>query len=473
MQAYRRAYEVDGKKGRLSQEGLLRLMGQVDPIYLERYNHSTVARWESGSTRPTRERLDAFGRALDLSVAEIQGMMWLAGLHEDDETTQPPQTVGQLTAGTAGDVLDVIASQDAVAANSSTGVSYANQVTRYILTKFALPGLTVSALGYILALLGWNAGWLMSLYVIFAVFLVMVQGFLRMRRSHELREIYFITVFFLLSGSLLQAPAIRMDPYGFYSVGDFANTPIPYLLAAMVNIFLALIAGLMFDFLWRWQYSSGRGFKNSCHRAAWTTFPPLLFVYIFALIFCCQGTWIFLLLVFSIMGAAFMSILVMRDNEMSFRGWEKRLMMQAAFGVILVLTALGGASILILYLDPSPLAIPDHNLLRSWLIDFDALGYSPDELLERYRIAAALSSMFTFIYMVLVLGGSVLVTIYRLDIEDPPVPAGEPEGSAESIVAGQTEKNLTSATLVDGALDPRVWLQSGRESLWPTKQSGD
>ena len=34
MQAYRCAYEVDGKKGRLSQEGLLKLMGQADPVYL-------------------------------------------------------------------------------------------------------------------------------------------------------------------------------------------------------------------------------------------------------------------------------------------------------------------------------------------------------------------------------------------------------------------------------------------------------
>ena len=274
--------------------------------------------------------------------------------------------------------------------------------------------------GYVLARFGWNAGWIMALYVSMAVFLVMVQGFLRVRRSHELREIYFLSVFFLLSGNLLQAPATKMDPYGFYVLGEFANTPFPYVLATLVNIVVALIAGLMFDYLWRWQYQSSRGFKNIYHRATWTAFPPLLVVYVFSLFFGCMGMWIFLMLVFSIMGGTFMAILTLRDKEIMFRNWERKLLMQAAMGIVLVLTGIGAASILVLYLEPSPLAIPDHTLVRSWEIDFDALGYSPDELLERYRAGAVWSSLSTLIYMVIVLGGSLLVTIYRLGREDSP-----------------------------------------------------
>ena len=475
MQSYRRAYESDGKKGRLSQEGLLKLMGQVDPIYLERYNHSTVARWESGATKPTKGRLEVFGRALNLSAAEIQGMIWLAGLHGYEEHLQVRDNISE-TAGDSDDqVHGVIVSEDQTEEPGSGGLSYANQVTRYVLTKFALPGLAVVATGYILARLGWNAGWLMSLYVILAVLLVMFQGFLRMRRSHELREIYFITVFFLLSGNLLQAPAIRMDPYGFYALGAFANTPMPYLLALLVNMILALVAGLVFDVLWRWQYTSGHGFKNVSHRAAWTTFPPLLLVYVCALLFCCMGTWIFLLLVLSVMGGVFMAVLVVRDEQMTFERWEKRLLLQATFGVALILTAIGGASILILYLDPSPLAIPDHTILRSWTIDFVALGYSPDELLERYRIAAVLSSMSTLIYMLLVLGGVLLSTIYRLDIPN----STEPEQARAPVApapAEQIEKNLTGATASDDAFDPRTWLQSGQNAVMDVlrpKQDGD
>ena len=60
MQTYRRAHDVKGR--RLSQEGLLRLMGEADPRYLERYDRSTVARWESGEIRPTRETDRGFRR---------------------------------------------------------------------------------------------------------------------------------------------------------------------------------------------------------------------------------------------------------------------------------------------------------------------------------------------------------------------------------------------------------------------------
>ena len=412
MQAYRHAYGNDGRKSRLSQEGLLKLMGQVDPVYLERYNHSTVARWESGATRPSKERLEVFGKALNLSAAEVEGLISLAGLHEIAEGPQSDAGKGLVSEVAAEPIVSPVEASPELVVHLPT---HTVRITRYILTKFGLPGLAVAGVGYMLARLGWNAGWIMSLYVATAVLLVLVQGFLRVRRSHEIREVYFLTVFFLISGNLLQAPATKMDPYGFYAMGEFANTPYPYLLATLVNLGLALLAGVMFDFLWRWQYSSNRGFKNVYHRAAVTAFPPLLFVYVFSFFICCFGMWIFLMLVFSITGGTFMAILAMRDKDVVFRKWERKLLLQAAMGVILILTAVGAATILILYLEPSPLAIPDHTLIRSWEIDFGALGYSPDELLERYRVGAVWSSLATLIYMIIVLGGSLLVTIYRLD----------------------------------------------------------
>ena len=425
MQAYRHAYlKANGRKGRLSQEGLLHLMGQVDAQYLERYNHSTVARWESGATRPTKDRLEVFGRALDLSTAEVQGLIWLAGIDEEMEAAPNFEKTNQHD--TNEDASSSVDLPDGGAIREERG-TYAGYVIRYVLTKFALPGLAVGSLGYILARMGWNAGWIMALYVILAVVLVLVQSFLKLRRSHEVRELYFITVFFLISGNLLQAPAIRMDPYGFYAIADFANTPMPYLLSTIVNLLLALAAGLMFDFLWRWQYQSGNGFENVYQRAAWTAFPPLIVVYVFALLFCCLGTWIYLLLVFSILGGVIMTILAMQDGEMKINIWEKRLLLQGGVGAILLLTAVGSAITLILYLHPSPMAIPDHTLLRSWEIDFNSLGFSPDELLERYRFGAVWSSLATVIYMVIVLGGCFLATIYRLDVTDPDESVDDPE----------------------------------------------
>ena len=449
MQAYRHSYGTDGKKSRLSQEGLLKLMGQIDPIYLERYNHSTVARWESGATRPSKERLKVFGKALNLPEAEVQGMIWLAGLNDFDGPTNSVMPTYPAVADTGNSVTE---SDKPVGESASHSLSEASRAAHYVLTKFALPGLVVAAIGYILARLGWNAGWIMALYVSLAVFLVMIQGFLRVRRSHELREFYFLTVFFLISGNLIQAPATKMDPYGFYAIGEFANTPYPYLMATLLNMVLALIAGLMFDYLWKWQYQSGRGFRNVCHRAASTAFPPLLFIFVFSLFFCCIGMWIYLTLVFSITGGTFMTILALRDKEMMFWNWERRLLLQAAIGIILLLTSIGAASILVNYLEPSPLAIPDHTLVRSWDIDFDALGYSADELLERYRVGAVWSSLGTLLYMTIVLGGSLLTTIYRLGRDESTKPeqtAAEAEALPPTGYPPGEDPSPTLVNLVD------------------------
>ena len=219
MQAYRRAYGQREGNSRLSQEGLLRLMGQVDPRYLERYNHSTVARWESGATRPTRDRLEVFGRALELSEAEIDGLIRLSGLYGGEE--EEPQREG-----TNAEISGAIPSTNtlgkpATAPAEVQDPKFSSNLVNLGLTRLALPGLLVAGSGYLLASLGWNASWVMILYITLAIGLILVQGFLKLRRSNDLRELYFMSVFFLLGGNLLLAPVLRMDPYGFYAIGDF------------------------------------------------------------------------------------------------------------------------------------------------------------------------------------------------------------------------------------------------------------
>ena len=58
-------------------------MGEVDDVYETRYSHGTVSRWESGSTRPSVDRLRVFGKALNLSETEVAGLILLAGLAPD------------------------------------------------------------------------------------------------------------------------------------------------------------------------------------------------------------------------------------------------------------------------------------------------------------------------------------------------------------------------------------------------------
>ncbi len=413
MQSYRRAYTTNQGNGRLSQEGLLRLMGQVDPRYFERYNHSTVARWESGATRPTRERLEVFGRALNLTNAEIEGMVRLAGISEDEASAGTPEALPIQQANETAPTFPVTESD--IAAPVKEVQTYASRVVRYSLTRLALPGLVVAGSGYLLASLGWNASWIMLLYVNLAMGLILVQSFLKLRQTSELRELFFVSVFFLLGGKILLAPVLRMDPYGFYAIGNLGGTPIPYLLAIIANLLLALVAGLMFEFLWRWQYASNRGASSAFGRAGWVAFPPLALVYLIAILCSPLGTWIYLLLVFSVLGAATMTLLMLRDQQTSFNEWERRLLLQAAVVATIVLAALGGVAAIVIYLEPSFLSVPDHTLLRSWSIDFEKLGYSMDELMDRYRIGAAWSALAILVYMVIAIGGSLLVAIHGMD----------------------------------------------------------
>ena len=340
-------------------------------------------------------------------------MIRLAGLYEEAVPETPEGS--QVTVSVESAVADGLPMETEATATVNEVQTYASRIVRYGLTRLALPGILVAGSGYLLASLGWNASWVMMLYVNLAMGLILVQSFMKLRRTSELRELFFISVFFLLGSYHLMAPVLRMDPYGFYAIADFGGTPIPFMLALVVNLLLSLVAGLTFEFLWRWQYWGRSGSTSPFCRAGWVAFPPLGLVYLFTIFFTCLGSWVFLLVSFSILGWATLAFLILRDKEVKFNEWERRLLLQGGMAFAVVLTALGGSGTLIFYLEPSFLSIPDHTLLRSWDIDFKTLGYSMDELMDRYRHGVVWSSVATLVYMVLVIGGGLLVAIYRMD----------------------------------------------------------
>ena len=58
MRAYRESFPLPAGGRGLTQDELLRRMATVDGDYAQRYSHTTVSRWESGATRPSKERLE-------------------------------------------------------------------------------------------------------------------------------------------------------------------------------------------------------------------------------------------------------------------------------------------------------------------------------------------------------------------------------------------------------------------------------
>ena len=434
MQAYRRSFMLQGEGGRLSQEGLLGLMGQVDPKYLERYNHSTVARWESGATRPTEERLKVFGQALKLTPAEVEGLIRLAGFHEEPEAAplldgSNPRTSQEEKQAPADD-----AAESAGETQSFLGLDI-----RFTVSRLVLPGLGIAAAGLALAYSGWNAPWVMILYVSGIAGLMLAQSFLRLRRASELRELYFISVFFLLSANLLQGPMTGMDPFGYYAIGDFASTPMPFLLALLTNLLMAFAAGLLFDFLCRRQYAGLAPVSRVWPRTACTAFMPLLMVYAASLFLTGLGTWIYLLLVFCVVGGVFTALLILREEGISFTKRERRLLLQAGVVVAAFLAGAGGAMVSIACLEPGMLAVPDHTLIRSWDIHSYALGYPEAELMDRYRLGAVWSAIATAGYLVIVLGRCLWIAVCRLENEGDSGSGGNGDaGSATTPAHGRS-----------------------------------
>ena len=160
MRAYRESFpREDGRRG-LTQEELLRRMGEVDVEYAERFSHATVSRWESGGTRPTVARLQVFGKALNLSPSDVAGLMLKAGVAPDYQVAleafygeAPPEEHepedDEVEAVYSADVSEIATAQQLV-----DGASVVRESLRYGLYRCLLPGAGVVALGYALSSFG-------------------------------------------------------------------------------------------------------------------------------------------------------------------------------------------------------------------------------------------------------------------------------------------------------------------------------
>ena len=449
MRAYRHSYRQEAGARRLSQNGLLDLMAKVDSSYAGRHDHSTVVRWESGAIRPTRERLEVFGRALSLSPTEVDGLISLAGLDTNAATktqdlVEPDNVAVAESAGAPGPLN---AGTAAAEPEGNASSSYAGYAIRYARSRFLLPALAVALAGYFLALLGWNSSFMLAVYVGVATCVLTAQGFLRLRRSdNDLRELLFVTVFFQLSIPLLHAPLTKMDAYGLYSIGDFAGTSIPFTLSLIANLLVAMASGLMFHFLHRWQYSGPTVEKGVYGRAAWIVLPPIALVYAFLLAFSNVGFWIVGLGLFTLIAGVFTTLVVLRDRDISISKWDRKFLLSTAVAVTIVLSALGLAAILATYLQPSSYDVSEQGLFYTWTMDFDALGYPADEYFERARLAVTWSSLTTLAYMVIVIGGKLIVTIYRLGGGDPSI---SPTAAAVVSAEGPSPRRKTRRSRVD------------------------
>ena len=411
MKAYREAF-VSGLGSRgLSQEELLRRMADVDDECAQRFSHTTVSRWESGATRPTVDRLRAFGKALNLSgLAENYQDASNQSVGRED----PPVAAGGQKS--ESDVAGILARTPA-----SHETSLLREVMRFFVFRLLVSGALIAGFHLMLSAMGWNNTWMPVICVAFAWLVVLGPGFVLPDESAGLREFYWISVFFILTTPLLQFVPLGMDHYNVHQVTGFGGTMMPYMLALLTNLLLAWTAGLMFHLLRRWRYRDGTTVGGTVTGAASVCIPPLGVVYTVVLITTNFSVAVQLSVVFAALPMAFALLLVFRDTGVTFTDRDRSALFSAMVVAACVSVPVGFAVIMSIYLSPDfPSVLPDHNLIRSWQLDFNALGYTSEEALDRVNLGYVWHATALMIYMACVVGGRLFMEIHRLGAREEP-----------------------------------------------------
>ena len=270
--------------------------------------------------------------------------------------------------------------------------------------------------GYALSVYGWNNAWMPTAYVAFALGIVLAQGFLLPDRGAPFREFFWVSLFFLLTTPLLQFASIHTDHYGFYGIGNLAGTQMPYMLALLLNLAIASAAGLMFQLLWRWQYSGDDGESSALRRAASVALPPVISVYAVVVVITNISVSIQLAVLLPVLGAVFTALLVLGGPTFNPSERDRLFLLWTTLVLAIVSATLGVVAILSIYLSPDmPSILADHNLLRSWEIDLAELGFTREGALDRLNLGYLWHAIWVFAYMFFVVGGRLIVSIYRID----------------------------------------------------------
>ena len=382
-------------------------------------DRSSVSRWESGARHAPREFLVAFGRSLNVPKPEVDRMLSLAGYETlgDEEGRAAMLAAAQSIESQVESLQREVRSLMDSASPPETPVD-AYGVARDGLRRFALPGVYALAVGFFLNALGLNGTLALLGYLLVAFAIVFGQGVLRWlkpardRPEHDhVVDLFFISLFFTLNASLLIGTLTKADYFGFYTIEAFTNTPMPFLFTILAHLVLSLVASIMFSVLWRRQQRSNRR-KSAFESAVWTTLPPLLVTYVSISIFTNLGAWISFMVIFVVLFGAFTTIVALNEPEVSLA--DVNFVQNAAIVVMTVLCSFGVAGTLVAYVDTdTQLTAASIRIIPLREISAAELGYTPEEGVKLLRLGTLWMSVANIAYLVIVVGGYLLVTIRR------------------------------------------------------------
>ena len=416
-----RSYRVDVRSNgrRLSQDGLLDLMVERGEEIAEELDHSRVSRWENGERLAPRDFLIAFGRSLNVPKPEMDRVLSLAGYEMlgDEEARAAmlaaAQSIESQVERLQRDVRSLIDS-----ASPPEPPVDAYGVAKDALRRMAPPSVYALAVGFVLNALGLNGTLALMGYVLVALAIVVGQGVVRWLKPNRERtehdhivDLFFISLFFTMNTSLLIGTLTKADHFGFYTIEAFRNTAMPFLATILAHLALSLAASVLFSVLWMRQYGSeGRGGIFS--RAVWITLPPILLAYATFVVFTNLGVWMYFMVVFGILFAAFTLIVALNEPGMTLRNMD--FMLKAAIVVIALLCSLGVVATIVSYLEPdTAITASEFRIIPLKEISAEELGYTPEQGVEFLRLGGLWMSLANILYMTIVVGGYLLVTIGR------------------------------------------------------------
>ena len=125
--------------------------------------------------------------------------------------------------------------------------------------------------------------------------------------------------------------------------------------------------------------------------------------------------WIQLAAMVPALGGAFTIMLVLRDASTNLSRSDRRFLLTMLSVTAMVASVMGIITMMFIYVSPDrPQVLPDHNLFHSWEIDFNELGFTRQEALDRLDLGYVLHAIFSFGYIGFVVGGNLLVAVYRI-----------------------------------------------------------
>ncbi len=190
----------------------------------------------------------------------------------------------------------------------------------------------------------------------------------------------------------------------------------PYMLALLLNLVIAAAAGLMFQLLWKRQYSGDSNGSSALRRAASVALPPVISVYAVVVVITNTSVSIQLAVLMPVLAAVFTALLVLRDSAFNPSERDRLFLLSTASVLTMISATLWIVTMMAIYLSPDlPRVLPDHNLLRSWEIDFAELGLSREEAPDGLNLGYMWHAIWVFAFMFFVVGGRLIVSIYRID----------------------------------------------------------